>query len=221
MAYRFRQYGELVANLALGSLPLTLSGTAYYADDGYDKSQIGLTSGLYQRFALDLNWTVNDKVTAYVNGGFDTNDTEQWGSSTWSYRDWKGSVDDTFTTIGAGVSAKLMDKLSLDLGYTWAQGDSRTQIKGTNEGRFPKVTSDLNSLKADLKYSVSEKLDVLFTWWYENLDSKDWALNGIGPATLPNVLALGADPYNYSVNYVTLSARYSFGSAPAAEAKEE
>ncbi|MFO1408149.1 MAG: MtrB/PioB family decaheme-associated outer membrane protein [Steroidobacteraceae bacterium] len=220
MAYRFRQYGELVANLALGSLPLTLSGTAYYADDGYDKSQVGLISGLYQRFALDLNWTVNDKVTAYVNGGFDTNDTEQWGASTFSFRDWKGSVDDTFTTIGAGVSAKLMDKLALDIGYTWAQGDSRTQIKGTNEGRFPKVTSDLNSLKADLTYEVSDKLDVLFTWWYENLDSKDWALQGIGPATLPNVLALGADPYNYSVNYVTLSARYSFGSAPAA-AKDE
>ena len=221
MAYRFRQYGELVANVALGSLPLTLSGTAYYADDGYDKSQIGLTSGLYQRYALDLNWTVNDKVTAYLNGGFDTNDTEQWGSSTWSFRDWKGSVDDTFTTIGAGVSARLMDKLSLDLGYTWAQGDSRTQIQGVNEGRFPKVTSDLNSLKADLKYEFSDRLDLLFSWWYENLDSKDWALQGIGPATLPNVLALGADPYNYSVNYVTLSASYRFGGAAGGEAEQE
>jgi MtrB/PioB family decaheme-associated outer membrane protein len=220
MAYRFRQYGELVANVALGSLPLSLSGTVYYADDGYDKTQVGLTSGLYQRYALDLNWTVNDKVTAYVNGGFDTNDTEQWGASTWSYRDWKGSVDDTYTTIGAGISAKLMDKLSLDLGYTWAQGDSRTQIQGTNAGRFPKVTSDLNSLKADIRYAASEKLDLLFTWWYENLDSKDWALQGIGPATLPNVLALGADPYNYSVNYVTLSARYRFGSASAEEEAE-
>lgn len=221
MAYRFRQYGELVANVSLGSLPLTLSGTAYYADDGYDKSQIGLTSGLYQRYALDLNWAVNDKVTAYLNGGLDTNDTEQWGSSTWSFRDWKGSVDDTFTTIGAGVSARLMDKLSLDLGYTWAQGDSRTQIQGVNAGRFPKVTSDLDSLKVDLTYEFSDRLDLLFSWWYENLDSKDWALQGIGPATLPNVLALGADPYNYSVNYVTLSASYRFGGSGGAEESEE
>jgi len=221
MAYRFRQYGELTANLALGSLPLSLSGTAYYADDGYTKSQIGLTSGLYQRYALDLNWAINEKFTAYVNGGLDTNDTDQWGSSTFSYRDWKGTVNDTFTTIGAGLTARLMDKLSLDLGYTYANGDSDTKISGTNAGNFPTVRSTLNSFKADLTYGVNDRLDLLFTWWYENLDSRDWALQGIGPATLPTILSLGADPYNYSVNYVTLSARYSFGKVAGEAAKEE
>ena len=90
-----------------------------------------------------------------------------------------------------------------------------------NAGRFPKVTSDLNSLKADLKYEFSDRLELLFSWWYENLDSEDWALQGIGPATLPNVLALGADPYNYSVNYVTLSASYRFGSASGGEEEAE
>jgi MtrB/PioB family decaheme-associated outer membrane protein len=217
MAYRFRQYGELTANLALGSLPLSLSGTAYYADDGYTKSQIGLTSGLYQRYALDLNWAINEKFTAYVNGGLDTNDTRQWGSSTFSYRDWKGTVNDEFTTFGAGLNARLTDKLSLDLGYTYASGDSHTDITGTNAGRFPDVSSTLNSFKADLAYEVSDRLDLLFSWWYENLDSRDWALQGIGPATLPTILALGADPYDYSVNYVTLSARYSFGKKAGGE----
>ncbi|HQR49457.1 MAG TPA: MtrB/PioB family outer membrane beta-barrel protein, partial [Steroidobacteraceae bacterium] len=222
MAYRFRQYGELTANLALGNLPLTLSGTAYYADDGYNKSQIGLVSGLYQRYAVDLNWAINDKYTAYINAGWDTNDTEQWGSSTYSYRDWKGTVNDDFTTIGLGLNAKLLDKLSLDLSYTYASGNSDTTISGVNAGKFPTVSSDLNSVKADLSYAWNERTDVIFTWWYENLDSRDWALNGIGPATLPNILALGADPYNYSVNYVTLSVRYAFGSEKAEEkAKEE
>jgi len=106
----------------------------------------------------------------------------------------------------------------LDLGYTYASGDSRSTITGVDAGNFPAVTSKLNSVKADLTYGVNDRLDVLFTWWYENFDSSDWALQGIGPATLPTVLALGADPYNYSVNYVTLSARYSFGKKPAEEA---
>ena len=30
---------------------------------------------------------------------------------------------------------------------------------------------------------------------------------------MPTVLALGIDPYNYDVNYVTVSVRYSFGAA--------
>jgi hypothetical protein len=38
---------------------------------------------------------------------------------------------------------------------------------------------------------------------------------------MPNILSLGADPYNYSVNYVTLSARYSFGKKEGEAAKEE
>ncbi len=115
--------------------------------------------------------------------------------------------------VGAGVTAQFTDNLKLDLGYTYARGDSRTTITGVDAGNFPAVTSKLNSVKADLTYGVNDRLDVMFSWWYENFDSSDWALQGIGPATLPTVLALGADPYNYSVNYVTLSARYSFGEA--------
>jgi hypothetical protein len=131
-------------------------------------------------------------------------------------------VNDDFTTVGLGLNAKLLDKLSLDLSYTYAAGDSDTTISGVNAGKFPTVSSDLNSVKADLTYAWNERTDVIFTWWYENLDTRDWALQGIQPATLPNILALGADPYNYSVNYVTLSVRYAFGSEKAEEkAKEE
>ncbi|MCK7579756.1 MAG: hypothetical protein MZV65_31370 [Chromatiales bacterium] len=48
----------------------------------------------------------------------------------------------------------------------------------------------------------------------ERSTASDWALDGIEPATLPTVLALGADPYDYDVNYVarrcaTTSARAS------------
>jgi pimeloyl-ACP methyl ester carboxylesterase len=42
--------------------------------------------------------------------------------------------------------------------------------------------------------------------------SSDWALQGIGPATIPTILALGAEPWEYSVNYVGASVRYYFGS---------
>ena len=37
------------------------------------------------------------------------------------------------------------------------------------------------------------------------------AWQAFGIATLGNVLALGADPYDYSVNYVGASVRYYFG----------
>jgi MtrB/PioB family decaheme-associated outer membrane protein len=221
MAYLWRTYGELIANLAIPTLPVTLSASSFYAGDSYTKSQIGLRSGLTNRYALDLNWAINEKYSAYLNGGHEQINSKQAGSSTYSDWDWKGQLDDSFDTVGAGVTAQFTDKLKLDLGYTYARGDSRTTITGVDAGNFPSIKSKLNSVKADLTYGVNDRLDVLFSWWYENFDSSDWALAGIGPATLPTVLALGADPYNYSVNYVTLSARYSFGNRPGGEAAAE
>jgi opacity protein-like surface antigen len=215
MAYLYRSYGEFVANVALGDLPLTLSASASYADDSYTKSQIGLRSGIDRRYGLDLNWAVNDKLTAYLNGGQDKIDSKQWGSSTYSAPDWKGTVKDAFSTLGTGLTARFSDQVSLDLDYTWAQGNSHTTIDGVNAGEFPAVRSELSSFKADFNYEVTDRMGVVFTWWYERFTSSDWALNGIGPATLPNVLSLGADPYDYSVNYVTIALTYSFG--PEAE----
>jgi hypothetical protein len=54
-------------------------------------------------------------------------------------------------------------------------------------------------------------MDLSLQWRHERYSSDDWAIAGIGPATLPTVLALGADPYDYNVNYVGASVRYYFG----------
>jgi hypothetical protein len=67
-------------------------------------------------------------------------------------------------------------------------------------------------MRADFSYGLTDRLDVTFSWWYERFDSSDWALDGIAPATLPTILALGAEPWEYRVNYVGASVRYYFGS---------
>jgi MtrB/PioB family decaheme-associated outer membrane protein len=217
MAYLYRSYGEVVANVALGSLPLTLSANGYYADDSYTKSEIGLRSGINYRYGLDLNWAINDKVSAYVSGGQDAIQSRQLGSSSFSTSDWRGRIEDTFDSYGAGVSARFGEKTTLELDYTYAKGDSQTTILGVDAGDFPAVTSKLNSLRADLEYALNERLGLAFTWWWEKFDSKDWALVGVD--TLPNVLSLGAEPYDYDVNYLALSLRYSF--APKAAEGDE
>jgi MtrB/PioB family decaheme-associated outer membrane protein len=219
MAYLFRNYGELVANFGVWTLPVTLGASAYYADDSYSRSQIGLRSGKTERYGIDLNWAINDKLSAYVNGGQDKISSLQNGSSTFSSPDWKGDVDDKFNSVGAGFTARFSDDLALDLGYTYAEGESRTTIKGVNAGAFPMVRSQLASFKADFTYDLTDRLGFAVTWWYERFTSQDWALEGIGPATLPTILSLGADPYNYRVNYATVSMRYSFGT-PTQEAPE-
>jgi MtrB/PioB family decaheme-associated outer membrane protein len=211
MAYRYRGYGELIANATLGKLPLSLGASAYYADDSYTLSRLGLISGLDRRYAVDLTWTVNEKVTAYLNGGQEKIDSTTLGSSSFAGPDWRGEVEDEFTTWGGGLTARFGEKARLDLGYTRAEGDSDTTIRGVAGGAFPTVTSELDSFRADLTYGFSERLDLVFGWRYESFDSDDWAWSGIEPDTLGTILSLGADPYEYDVNYVTASFRYYFG----------
>ena len=211
MSYRYRSYGEFLADVAFGNLPLTLGASAFYGDDSYTRTELGLVSGLDRRYGVDLTWAVNETLSAYVSGGQEKIDSRTRGSSSFGEPDWRGDVVDDFLHYGGGFSLRFGEDVRLDLDYTRAEGDSKTTIVGVSAGAFPTAKSRLDSLRADFSYGLSERLDVVFSWINERYDSDDWALDGIGPATLPAVLALGADPYDYRVNYVTAAVRYYFG----------
>ena len=211
MAYLYRSYGELLVDIALGSLPLTIGASAFYGDDSYNFSEIGIGSGLDRRWGVDLTWAVNEKVSAWVTGGQEKIDVRTRGSSVFGDPDWFGTVQDDFATWGAGFRAQFSDEVRLEGGYTHASGDSDTRLDGVGAGEFPTVESDLDSVWADFRYALTERMDLALRWRYERYSSDDWAIAGIGPATLPTVLALGADPYDYQVNYVGASVRYYFG----------
>jgi MtrB/PioB family decaheme-associated outer membrane protein len=219
-AYRYRSYGELVGNVAIGSLPLALGVNVHYGDDSYMQSALGLVSGLDRRYGADLNWTVNEKISAYAAAGREKINARSKGSSVFAAPDWTGNVQDDFETYGAGMNAQFTDKIGVTFDYTYGSGHSRTVISGSAGGTFPVVKSELSSFKAGVTYGFNNRTDVMLNWWYETLSTSDWAYTS-QPAALPTVLGLGVDPYNYDVNYVTLSLRYRFGVKPAAEAAAE
>ncbi|MCM2312745.1 MAG: MtrB/PioB family decaheme-associated outer membrane protein [Steroidobacteraceae bacterium] len=211
-AYLYRSYGEGIANLTLGSLPITLGANAFYGDDSYTLSTIGATTGLDRRYGVDVTWAMNDKLSLYASAGEEKIDAKRQGSQAFAQPDWRWVLEDNFETYGAGLRAQPAEKLAVDLDYTYAKGTSRTELVGVNGGSFPANRSEFSTLRADVTYAMSERVDLAVTWRYETFESSDWALQGIDPATLGNVLALGADPYDYDVNYVGASVRYYFGS---------
>jgi opacity protein-like surface antigen len=156
-----------------------------------------------------------------VSAGQEKIDARTIGSSNFDDADWRSRLEDDFTTYGAGMRAQITDAMRLDLGYTYAKGDSDTTIHGVDAGAFPTVQSKLSSFKADVAYAVSEQLDLALTWQYETFETDDWAIAGIEPATMPTILSLGADPYDYDVNYVSASLRYYFGKRELALPAEE
>jgi opacity protein-like surface antigen len=154
---------------------------------------------------------MTDKLSLYASAGEEKIDAKRQGSQAFGQPDWRFVLEDNFETYGAGLRAQPLEKLSLDLDYTYAKGASKTALVGVNGGNFPVNESEFSTLTADVTYAMSERIDLALTWRYESFDSSDWAIQGVEPATLGNVLALGADPYDYDVNYVGASVRYYFG----------
>ena len=137
-AYRYRSYGELLADVAVGTLPVTLGMSAYYGDDSYLQSDLGLVAGLDRRFGIDLNWTVNDKISAYASATHEKIDSKTKNSSVFGFPDWRGDYQDGYETYGAGVTAQLTDRFKLNLDYTFGDGKTRQQIVGAAAGSFPR-----------------------------------------------------------------------------------
>ena len=83
--------------------------------------------------------------------------------------------------------------------------------RGFAPSDFPSIDTELDSLRGKLTYRGSDRLEVDLSLRYERFNSNDWALAGVDPDTIPTVLGLGADPYDYDVWVVGLGFRYLIG----------
>jgi hypothetical protein len=94
--------------------------------------------------------------------------------------------------------------------YDWSYG--RGEVANNTSGRasrFPDLTSRRHRLDLGFSYPMTRAWTVGFNYVFEKVRSDDWSLAGVDPATVSNLLSLGADPFNYEVNVVYLSFRYS------------
>ena len=75
---------------------------------------------------------------------------------------------------------------------------------------FPTAKTSLESFKLYGIYHLKDNMSIAGSYQYEHYDTQDWRLDGIGPATVPNLLALGVLPPNYSVSVFRVALRYRF-----------
>ena len=90
-------------------------------------------------------------------------------------------------------------------------GETRIALDSLSGGpsRLPDLESTLDSVRVEASYSVSDRLDATFSLRYERFELEDWAL--VSETTLPTVLTLGAEPYDYDVYAAGIGIRYRFG----------
>lgn len=214
LAHRYREFGEFSLSAAPSEWPVSATITALFADDSYSKSRVGLTDSKNTHFSIDFSWAVSEKASVYLIGGRETIDADQLGSAQFGEPDWSAIHADSFNHVGGGLELRSIgEKTDLIIDYSHTDGETAVGV-GTLGGavnQYPDLDSTLDSIRLKLRFAKSERLDIDLGFRYESFSSSDWALAGVEPNTIPAVLSLGADPYDYDVWVLSLSFRYLIG----------
>ncbi len=214
LAYRYREYGELSISYSPASWPVAISLDGMIADDSYTKSQLGITSGEEMRVAADLSFTMSEDASLYVGASLEDIESLQVGSDSFIVPDWRATHDDDFTTLSGGLRVRnIGDKIDLSFDYARTSGGSEVIVDSTFDGRseFPELGTEMHRARLALVYRRSERLHVELEMRYLRFKAEDWVLEGVGPATIPTVLSLGAQPYSPEVMLAGLGFRYRLG----------
>lgn len=213
LAYRYRSYGELIASITPVESPVSISTTVLFADDRYNKSQLGMTDSEELRATADFSWAVTDNASIFFMVGHEMIDALQLGSEQFDVWDWSATHEDRFNHVGAGFHWRQAEG-KYDLRVDYNRGDGKTSIDvfslSGGQSRLPDLESTLDTARIEAVYHWSDQWQGTFDLRYERFDLTDWAL--VSPTTIPTVLTLGAQPYDYDVWAVGLGIRYFFGS---------
>lgn len=213
LAYRFRTYADLTLTAAGSERPYTVALSTFYADDDYARSRLGLTSDRDRRLAADFGWTFTPHISVYASASDEKIDARQTGSESFALPDWSAMNTDRFQTLAGGLRLQqIPPRFDLTLDVSVADGATAIDlVRGTVEDPFPKLRSRLDGLRFEAVYHRSSRLSVLLDLRYEHLDTEDWALAGVEPATVAELLGLGADPFHYNVVVLGAGVTYRLG----------
>ena len=181
-----------------------------FSDSEYDKSTLGLTDSSEYSLSGDISTMLDEDTFLNAFVGYEIVKSTQAGSQTFSSADWIASNDDTFDNIGLGLTHVLIDdKLDIGADISRSRSTGKIAISGTGSP-LPDLKTSRDTLKLYANYHLQEMITLRADYWYEHYSSRDWALDGVSPNTIPNALTLGEQSPAYNVHVIMVSARYKF-----------
>jgi len=124
--------------------------------------------------------------------------------------------------LGIGGRWVPQERWILTVDYLLAPSYDNTDTSaGGLQQTFPQNWTKLDSTRFEVSDKWTSALQIHFRHTHETYNSNDWALNAVGPTTVPNLLALGVQPYRDNVNLFGLTVRYQFGRDDSAGQKSK
>jgi len=210
LADRLRDSAEVRVDYVVNE-KVSLGVTADYANDDYNHSPVGLTSARTANLAGELAVVFDEKTSGRAFVQSQIIRSQQNGSQAFAGPDWTGKVRDQFDVLGFGVKHVASEKLDIGADLTITHARSETTVdNGIGSPPFPTATSKLDRFSIYGLYKLKDNMSIVGSYAYEHYDSDDWRLDGIAPATVPNLLTFGNQSPRYNVSVLRVALRYKF-----------
>jgi MtrB/PioB family decaheme-associated outer membrane protein len=223
-ADRKRQNGELYASF-MPAEAVSISASYNYSEDDYNNSELGLTFSRVRTLNVDVTWAPTNRFSVYAFAAEDRYDNDQdgrqysgGGSRLGQYNDpnrnWTMKSQDYVLTYGVGGNLRFLEdrvKVGFDLVNSRADSDIFvTTGSSLSSAPLPTSESDLNSASLWADYRWRKDINFRLRFAYEDYAESDWAVDGVAPNQLANVITLGESSPDYSVWVTTFSVAYRF-----------
>lgn len=205
------------------SAATALSVLARNSSDDYPDALIGLQESERRHLAFDLSYNPQANWQASIYYNIDNYDNRQTGYSRTggatgtpffpaavrvTGRNWSIDSEDRVNTVGTNVDWSMFNgrlQLELDTSYADAVTTTIPFSSALAFQGFPDVTTLIRNVSLRGKYALREDREIRFSWFYENYQSADWALDDVNETTLANILLLGNLSPQYSGHLFMIS----------------
>jgi MtrB/PioB family decaheme-associated outer membrane protein len=191
---------------------ISLAFFADLSDDRYPDATLGLQRARSTTSGMELAIAVGEQSQVYLFIQDDQGRSRQAGSEAFAAPDWTGRLIDSSQVAGFGVKHVMLGgKLELGGDAVFTRSRSRASEDTVSGGApFPVARDARDSTKLYATYKLDDKMSISARWWYEEQHMADWHLDGIAPASVGSLLALGEGAPSYRVHVLSLALRYRY-----------
>lgn len=209
-----RQRNAVTASAYYTPVQSVSLGLAVQRDRGnYRRSQVGLTRASDYSLNLSASWTPTANVSLDTYLTRQLISADQAGSQGGQAVDWFAHTADRVSSGGIGARIKnITPKLDIGAnGYVaYTNEVIHMDIGSPDTLQLPNNTFRDAGVRVFANYRLSTRSSLRVDVWHERYRTRDWALDGVTPTTIPNVLTLGVASPNFTVNQLAISYRFAF-----------
>jgi hypothetical protein len=180
----------------------------YGAEDDYRNSLLGLQGSDVSGATLSVDYAFSPASSAYGFISSESIESDLYGIE--RTQQWSAETEDDISTAGAGFSSAIDSSKRWGIDVVWADSEGDISVTTGDEAPFPNLETTLFNVRLNFSHDLSDQWGYRIFAEYEDFESSNWAVDGIGVDGVDAVLTYGLISPKYDVINLRAQAVYRF-----------